>query len=556
MPAASTGIRRQCRLLFLGLGIVLGGCSAESSDLATSATESEGSSQELSTVAPELGRPTRLDLSAGARILELRLGAGEALVATVDQLEVDVALRLLRSPGSPAARAALPTGRAAPETLCYVATEGGKYDLEVSALGDPLAEVEVRIQFGPRRQEDAACQRALEAYERLRDEDPASSEDWDRALGSARRSGRWELEAGIRARRAFRSFARSVRERKTENASEELFEHAEAILQLVVDESEPSRGRAWRHHLAWTAIELAQLEVAERLLEPIRASSGVPSPGWLEAETQELSGTVALYQGRASDAKRELERALALWRRFGLAERGAVTFANLAAALLMEQRFGDARELLSEAMAIVPQEARAGRRAVLMQLGWLEMMAGAPERAIEHYRQGVALLDEGPSMERAGFLDRWATAEKRLGHLERAERLYVEAWEQLEDPEGLWAAHVRLNLGDLMNQQDRLEPARDHLSAAAEGFRERDFNAHAHTLAALGLVERKRAHLDLALAHLQHATEQGDRLWLQAFAKGDLARPTTLVRDIDAHYVDLLLELASTRGRSELLQRA
>ena len=105
-------------------------------------------------------------------------------------------------------------------------------------------------------------------------------------------------------------------------------------------------------------------------------------------------------------------------------------------------------------------------------------------------------------------------------------------------------AHTSTSLGQLYLEQGRLGEARPLLGEAAEAFRAADDdNGLAHSLASLGALEREAGNPAQALIHLEAAAERFETRWRAAFRRGDLARPTALVQDIDARYVELLMEL-------------
>lgn len=505
------------------------------------------------------GRVNVIDLSVGDVTYEIALTEGQALFVEADQQLADVTLELFSKKEHPqqqqlVAQAGLPTGRVTPEKLCFVAIESDVVRLRIATDKDVLGPTRLTVIRRAPKVEDSSCQDALQLAARAKAERSRSM--WEAALLEAEKVGDLDFAQGIRLGSALGRLDKPAGEAfgPDQDVDVEVLVALEELLRRARLDRPDSESN-WRRHIARLLIERSRLYLAQILIEGIEEYETTAAD---RAERFEILGRLALYRSQALPAERWFERAASAWRLTARPEQGAETWANWAASLAQQSRLEEAERILREGFALATDGTLAGRRALLLQRGWLSMLQNAPQRAIDAYRQGLDLMTSpGPSLEKAGFLARWASAEGMLGRVDQAKRRYKEALDQLPDPNGLWAAHIQKSLGDLEVEAGRFQQARDLLASAEEGFRAHgEENGQAHTWASLGWLERQAGKLSEAIDHFEKAAEIGDSIWLRAYQKGDLVRPTSLIFDIDAHLVDLLLAQAERDGASAPMRRA
>lgn len=487
--------------------------------------------------------------------LELDLREGQALRATVDQERGNVELRL-ESPTSQRLVVDLPVARAGPELLCYVATARGPHQLTLRRVepgsGSRFAtELEIEVADDA----DRACARTMallaEAEKALAATDlQTAAALLDEALETASTAGEPMLDAAVQWQRA--EVARQQGDFKTALLA------SDSALAKIVGFGLPALESYWlyrqgrwqlqdgRYRAARERLELA-LDRARSVSDRAGEALALHGLGMLAQDQADLPGALAAY-----------ETALGLWRELDRPIDQAATLARLASVSSSRSQLAEARDLLIEALEILPPEEISTRVNVWVQMGWVHFLAKEPEQALGCYEQAWGLLAPStPPSSRAGILDRMASAERQRGRFEEASRLYGEALALLEGNQGAWRAHVIVNLGELYLEWGRLEEARQQLDESARLFKlYDDDNALAHTLASLARLERRLGHLQRALELLEQAVTLSEALWRRGLEQGDLGRPTALLQDIDALHVDLLMALAVQDRKASFEQRA
>jgi CHAT domain-containing protein/Tfp pilus assembly protein PilF len=334
----------------------------------------------------------------------LRLPAGHLVCLVVVQHGADVAVSLHGPGGGRLVAADRPTSEHGPELVLAVTAEGGDHVLTVreglGAAGRYTAHLTALRRATEADRATAEAYRDFTEAARLQHGDAAKLPRLAQAVAAFHRLGLPQLEGEARFRRAQvhyagRDYAPAASEYR---AAADLFaEHGGAVWTAA---ARSSLGTVLLD-LGETEAAATQLESALRLARPLGRS-------FTTARTLEALGVARRRQGELQQALDAWEEALASWP--ATASVSALTLHNLG---VLHARFlGDAergRQLLVDALegwqAI---EAPAWEATTLDQLGMLELEAGRPAAALEHFEAALELRDDGCA--RARTLARLALA--------------------------------------------------------------------------------------------------------------------------------------------------
>ncbi len=548
---------RELAASFQLLALLLVGCGAEESETVEVPGDRapDGGSAIAEQIEIEPGVPLTRRPASGGDVATLDLGAGHRLRATADQTELDLVLSV-EDPGGRTVAVDLPVGRAGPELLCFVAGEAGRHRLVVRPVA-PGSESHytLKVEVGPATAADRRCAEAIVSL----------------AEGRSR-----QAEGDLAAARALFEQSRDSAQAAAEPLLEAVarFQGAELAvrrgdLELAVDEGDLARQRItglgwprleveWRNRTGLVERRRGRVDAARRRFSEALERARAEADRAGQATSLHNLGRLAQDRADLPRAMASYRQALELWHGLGRPVDHARTLSFLASVHSQRTQLAEARDLLAEALEILPAGERTQRSDVLVQLGWVHYLSEDPEAALASYRRALDLLDaSAPALDRAGVLDRMGTAERQRGRFAAAQGFYSEALRVLAGDGSQGEAHVEGNLGELYLEWGRLEAARSHLERAAAAFRRfGDDNALAHMLTSLARLERLAARPEPALELLEEAVELSDGLWRKAFEQGDLARPTALIQDIDSLYVDLLMELDARNPAQRFARRA
>jgi non-specific serine/threonine protein kinase len=214
-----------------------------------------------------------------------------------------------------------------------------------------------------------------------------------------------------------------------------------------------------------------------------------------------------LAVGRIGELARWYERALADARALAPAAR-ADALAGLGRALEFEENVEAARRALTEALVLYQQVGNEyGTVRVLNDLGGVEWVAGASERAIAWHEQALAIaerLDDPEEMART--LHYLADSLRDTGEFDRAKKLHARSIEILR-ARGFGSGKSALHsLGDLsLDTGDLSDAARYYREALELGIKEDDLRHCAYCLAGLACVAAR-----------SHDATAAGRLWTLA----------------------------------------
>lgn len=529
-------------------------------DLATTQQSTRPPTRSLALPAdtPLADATIEIEIGPGARNVELTLNAEQALWVTADQQHGDVGLEI-RPPSGKALVIDLPTRQTTTERLCFVATVAGQHELRLRPAHPRVAFASrIALSIRPATHADHACARAMRAISRGDQHASAGSideafTDYREAAARAREADDPILEAAVR----LQGLEIGERRRPPDGLTEAA-EDGRTALRALGDDTAPELAILIRQRLANVERMRNRIEQAAQLFQEslTLAERHHDIPGTARAHTG--LGRISAARGAHHEAVESFRRARDLWRQTDRPVDHALTLVHLAGTHLIGSDIATARDLLSEALLMLPTDEAASRLQVLVQKGWVDYLDGRNKAAIESYEDALRWVAPAEhSTDRGGILDRIASAERARGNLSRAEALFREVLAIFEHEGGVSVANTSLSLGELYSHQGRYQEARPLLQRALDTFTAHgNDNAIAHVLTTQSDLERGTGEFDAALATLNRAATLVEDRWQAAFLKGKLVRPTALIQDIDAKYVDLLVALAAERMDDTLAQHA
>ncbi|MEM9557461.1 MAG: CHAT domain-containing protein [Acidobacteriota bacterium] len=447
-------------------------------------------------------------------------------------------------------------GRDGPEVLCWRASAVGTYDLElVRGQAGRSAAVDVEIKVltvdslaNQASEQIEACVEAVSAWlEAEKSVGTLRARALERTTRAADRADLPVLASIAHVERAllaledgFPEEARVQVEEATATAA-----RGEPVLKARV------LARAAQMLLSAETGKVFPREQVEAWLGEVLEQAEIAGDDLAIARGAHSLGVLAQEKGRFQAAAEQYAQARQRWPAPDRLD-WAVSTSRLAAMEVMQSRLDEAREMLEEVLTEVEFGPGRHRCEALLQLGWVHIIAENAESAVPLYEQGLAQCADDISY-RIAFNDRMATAQRRLGNLEVAEALYLEAYGLTDKSQ--WLAHIATSLSRLYVETGQLEEAWVRGQEGVDRFRGVDSNGLAHALAWRGRIEAMDGRLDEAVASLEEATRVADAWWLDSYRAGTLPRSTSLVQDIDRVYVEHAMALAGQTGDPALVDR-
>ena len=276
-------------------------------------------------------------------------------------------------------------------------------------------------------------------------------------VGGTTLSVAWALRAGVAEAAAVAAAERAGAAERTARAEADLANQVTQFVEGLFTAAAPEM----RQGRTYTLRDLVDSGIAD-----VRTS--LADQPQLRARLQRLLGTVLTSLGDAQEAVRLLDDALVVCRDT-LPAAHPLTLEVMVAkaqALFQGRQLADAAALFAATMALhgqhgMPQDSLYMR--IREGLGACALDQRHTDQALEHFGEVQRLRASDPDPDvRAGDLVRLANVHNQRGDLERAETLFDEAHELLQqgdDP--VLAALVATNLGVLRVNQNRLGEAED-----------------------------------------------------------------------------------------------
>lgn len=476
------------------------------------------------------------------------LKPGWLLRLSVEQRGTDVVARVLAPDGRELFRVDSPTGGEGTEEVWIVAEIPGVYRVQVGPQGRHRARVVARRPATEEERINAAGERAFHlAFQKERGAPRAWLERrylaaacaWATLGRKGREADAWFRLGQIRAEAGDWAGALEA-QRRARNLYQAAGAHGMEGLALdrIAD--------------AWQG--LGELDKARQVLhESLRRWQGLKDT-WNVAATSYRLCQVAHLAGRAWDALECYEQVRREWRRLGYpVEEGTVRvdMGTLYASLGDLER---ALESYREALALLPERCPT-RGAALTQLGNTLLRAGLSRRALLQYEKALA------SGGQASALSGMALAWQRLGRPDLALPLFERALSQFHQPSE--KATVWSNIGHLHLSQGRMQ-------AAAAAFKKalsfKDRASRAEALSGLARVARRQGDWTAARSQIEEALGIVESLRADMdsspdrdhFFLLDLLKATYLAskRDDYDFLIDLLMERGQDLQALEVHERA
>ena len=493
-----------------------------------------------------------------------KLGAGEFARLEVEQLGIDVVVRLL-PPGSDDAELEADglNGEWGTERLSAIAGADATYRVEIVPGSRAATPGRYRITASEQRaatdvdRQNVAAEHGFDGAERLRRKRDEASlrralDGYRGALATFEETG--DEEGRIRALQGLGFVHRHLAQgaearvvyRQLLGLSQELGRRSEEARSLNrlggLDLAEGDDGRAEERFRQALAIAEAVSD------EPVRAHS-LNNLAAVEYRRENLAGALERFD--------EVQQ---LWSELGRPRELADAHHNLSQVLRAQGQFREAIDALERVRDLRRQtEDDVGTAAALLQLGDLHRRLGEPQSAREVYQQALAVgSDKLPGELRVLLANNLGLIHAELGEEEPAAEQLEEALAEARRLKlARHEAMAALNLADLHRTANRPREALK-LVRRAQGLSERlDDRRH---LAACGLVEaralRDLGQLETALARLETAVAQVEELRLDhagwSFRMAFFATRQSYYDEL----IDLLVELHKTGGDGVYLERA
>lgn len=503
------------------------------------------------------GRVAGLELGgASGHRFSVEIAAGAALRLEADQRDVDLEIHLRRVAGPPLLVVDTPIGRGAPERVCFVAGESGVYLVDITPFGG--AGTYALQVTGPRAatSEDQACAEALGRYLATR---AAGSED----LQDLAR----ELEqVALLFSTAGETFLAAMSWREAASAWLEA-----GAAERAVEGQQRARTLAQRAHSRYLETSvLNRLGLAHRDLGDFeRAADAFDTARRIAIDSGDRRGLASALTnlgrlgpdiGDPHAALDSLREALEIWRSLGDRGEQAQTMINRAAALGTLDRHEEAGDALAEALTLARSAGDGDRVAsALFATGWNHYLRGEPAAGLGPLGEALEIFRRrGQRNDEAAALDRIGTLRAAAGDADGAVGAYREALELLEEfSNPREVATTAANLGCVLTDQEELEEAEPLLTDLQPfGARVVDPKAAAHLEFCRSKLQRQRADLPRAIAHIDTALEIVGRLREKARNEGHVYLPIWVWQSYADLAVDLRLDLFATTGDEGALAEA
>jgi CHAT domain-containing protein/tetratricopeptide (TPR) repeat protein len=440
----------------------------------------------------------------------VELQTGQFLRVVVQEIGVDVAVRLFDPAGAEVTGADGPVAGSSAEDLAALAASAGRYRLDVRAESRrfPKGRYRLRVE-GPRAAagDDALRAEAVKAFWTATSDPEQDREALKRDIASlARALPLWEqLREPERAAETIFLLGhfRSLLPEESERAVQDFLRAASSWGSQAAPEAKDWQARS----LNFAGKILVQLgrseEAREDYEEALAVVKGLGYPGTESSSLNNLA-LMEIDRGELQKGIAGLSEALQKARQAGDPTPETMTLINL----------GDAYDQLAEPHAALRYYGQAldlarasGQRLrealVLNNLGLAYFSLGDLETALKHYHQALAViqtLSGHPNEERT--LINLGQALLRMGRFEEAKASFLQALAATKDPEARMSAFLSQSylLVALKQPAQAVAPARQALELA-QGFPDREANA----LCALGIAHREAGDLPAAREELSRA---------------------------------------------------
>ena len=482
-------------------------------------------------------------LSSDPHTYSFNLKPGWLLHLSLEQQRIDIVARVLAPNGRELFRVDSPNGDAGTEEVWLLADTEGVHHVKVEPLGTGSGKYQARVVARrPATEEDrvnAAGEKAFHlAFQRERDAPRSWLESryleaacaWALLGRRGREGDAWFRLGQVRAEAG--DWAGALEAQRRARA---LYKAADAreyellVLDRIAD--------------AWQG--LGELEKARDVLREALARWKVLREPWNVAATSYRLCQLAYLAGRAWEAMDCYGRVQEEWRKLGYRSEQGMVRVDLGTLYASLGDLERALESYREALALLPQGSPT-RGAALTQIGNAFLRAGLPQRALPHFRKALA------SGGQAAALSGMALAWQRLGKPDHALLLFKRSLALFRQPSEnatVWCniGHLHLSLGEpgyavaafesALSLRDRTSRA-EALSGLARAARmQGDWSAaRRHIEEALGIIESLRS--DVGAPRVS-----GHRVLL------DLLKATYLASKRDDY--DFLIDLLMERHRLE-----
>jgi CHAT domain-containing protein/tetratricopeptide (TPR) repeat protein len=488
-----------------------------------------------------------------AHTWSFHLKTGWLLHLSLEQQGADVVARVLAPDGRELFRVDSPTGDKGSEEVWLVAGSAGLHRIVVKPWPGSKGRYEARLRaLRPATDQDRVNAAAERAYQLAFQREGKAPLAWleERYLGAARAwrlLGRTAREADARYRlgevRALRGNWGGALEAQLRARS----------LYQAVGARRPEALALDRIADAYQG--LGELEKARRVRRQVLARWQGLDEAWNVMAASYRLCQLAHLEGRAWEALQCYERVLEGWRQLRCREAQGMVRVDVGTLYTSLGDLDRALESYREALALLPEGNARG--AALTQIGNAYLRAGLPKRALRWFKKALASGSEGSA------LNGMALAWQRLGKPARTLPLFQRALALLDTPSG--QATVWSNIGRLHLSLDQPRSAVDAFERALSAGAE-DRASRAEALSGLARAARMQGEWDTARRRMEQALDlieslrsdvgDSERIPGQEFFL-DLLKATYLASKQDdyAFLIDLLMErhrLEPDRGYDRL----
>lgn len=446
--------------LFLAAGLVALACQSGAARPPAQAPPS---------LSPGVPADRRLE-AGGSHDERLRLKAGEYLLVTVRQKEVDVAVSLLDPAGREIASADDPEGRVRPERLAVIAQISGEHRLRIvpHSAEAPAGTYEVEIRelrlAGPGDEERVAAEKAFAEGRRLQNAGDGESKR-QAVVRLEEALGLWHKAGDVRGQvRALTEIAIAHYDLDELQKSAEQCENALRLAREIGDEEGMA---AALHNLGNAYIDLQKMAAPNQFQEALGLWRKLGDRGG-EGKSLYSLGVFFLKRNDPDQAFGPLSQAAPLLREVGDLGTEANALTSLSAIYLNRGEIGQALELIDRALELNEKVDQPDSKGLaLYHLARAERWRGEMEKALRHFQASLEINQRLGSPYEVFALGAIGAVYHDLGDLDQA-RTYFERARTHSRTVERKADEARFlnNIGWILYRQGRLEEALDSSSQA------------------------------------------------------------------------------------------
>ena len=457
-----------------------------------------------------VGQTLRRELKGGeTHSFRLQIRSGQFLYALVNQIGIDVVVKLLGPSKQTMWQVDSPNGNNGPEPLISRIEETGEYSIQVTATNKNAVPGRYEITVLALRDststdnEHLAADRTFWQADKLRLERTATSskaaiDKYQQALPFFERAGdqyrqalTLTLIASIYA--ALGEFSRALNYNEQALPLYRAIKHGPgesgtltSIGGIYDVQGDVTKARNYYQQA---------LLLVERGAEPITEGAILSNIGKTYNDVGNFQNALEYYR-----------RALEVFRTIGEKRREAITLNNIGLAYF---RLGDnekSLDLYGQALSLRRSVGdKAGEASTLTSIGQVYASSGNPQKAIEFYTQALPLRKTvGDRLGEATTLDYFGVAYSALGEREKALDYHQQALalrRAVTDVRG--EAHTLSNLGYVYDSSSELQKSADYYNQSLNIFRRiGDRQNEANALFGLARVERNKGNLADAQQHI------------------------------------------------------